>query len=131
MDADDEIRIVVVSHQERKITVGEYVEAKTAAICKERDELAAQVEVMRDALVCTDKYLVEAESALGGGDDELNLEPAILQCRAALSITGPDALREIQARTLEEAATQICDLSTSDFPSRQLTAMAAAKRKGE
>jgi hypothetical protein len=47
--------------------------------------------------------------------------------RDALSITGPDALREIQARTLEESA-------KTDFVygiSERLRQMAAAKRKGE
>lgn len=63
---------------------------------QERDELAAQVEVMRDALRGCAGW-VEAYGEMEAKDI----------VRAALSITPSAALREIQARTLEQAGLKL------------------------
>lgn len=113
-----------------------------AKLKQERDELAAMVEVMRDALAINRENLRACQAAihLSGDFDPLyviDAKAAMKAADSALSITGPDALREIQARTLEEAAkwAENCGewLADSTFTglSNQYKAMAAAKRKGE
>lgn len=49
------------------------------------DAQAAEIARLRHALELAEKALLEVEPLTGGGDDEINLEPAILTARAALS----------------------------------------------
>jgi len=52
------------------------------------DAQSAEIARLRHALDLAEKALLEVEPLVGGGDDEINLEPAILTARAALSGEG-------------------------------------------
>lgn len=109
---------------------------------QERDELAAQVEVMRatasEAIELADA-LVESMDYLGTGSDSRAAYAAqevdrseIIRLRSKISITQSAALREIEARVLEEAASTYDELrGTTTRCGCYLREMAAAKRKGE
>lgn len=84
------------------------------------DELAAQVQVMRGALISILDHPFEIKAAC--------------DARRALSVTPSAALREVKARTLEEAAdnwTGFIQVESGDETATQLREMAAAIRKGE
>lgn len=100
--------------------------AIAAALEKERDELAAQVEAMQ-------RYIQGlADSAPADDMDGTPFDAA--EFLATLSITPSAALRELQARTLEEEAV-LWDGCTEHISGKELAdelrSRAAAKRKGE
>lgn len=67
------------------ITNDDDVSAALKSAAGHIDAQAAEIERLRHALGLAEKALLEAEPLVGGGDDEINLEPAILTARAALS----------------------------------------------
>lgn len=75
-------------------------EEEIAKMRQERDELAAQVEVMREALTAQR----DLDYTLRGEVTGPQLERVTELQENALSIAPSAALREVQARTLEEAA---------------------------
>lgn len=98
-----------------------------AKLKQERDEAVALVEVMRE-------FVASEFSDEHGGD---HYDPDCDICRL-LSLTPSAALREIQARVLEEAAQKFAfgllrdtDARQDDSIANSLREMAAAKRKGE
>lgn len=93
------------------------------------EELAAQVEVMRDAVSRSQRELQKLSFADSG-------ITSAKECNhKALSITPSAALREIEARMLEDAANSRQWLLTKPEVLKAanaiLLAIAAAKRKGE
>lgn len=93
---------------------------------QERDQFAAQVEVMRDAL------LLYQNAGLAQSTDYALQRIAYDATVRALSPPPPVVLREIQARTLEEAALRYAEkCGESSLTGNQLRGIAKAKRKGE
>lgn len=110
---------------------------KNAKLKQERDELAAMVEVMRAFILKVSQQKPEKPDHWNScGQCECNENEAY----ELLSITPSDALREIQARTLEEASLILDEHESKLYSSHNLSGpspggfireLAAAKRKGE
>lgn len=98
---------------------------------REIDELVAQVGVMQAALTeIRDDYGLEHSHPCG--PQQYNSIGAI--ANTAFSLTPSSALREVKARTLEEAADNwagFIQVESGDETATQLREMAAAIRKGE